>query len=155
MKRSLLILLVGIAGGAASFCGVYFALSSSAKNLERKAQPELAWLKDEFGLTDAAFREVEKLHQDYLPLCRAKCLEIEAQNAALQKLLASATNTTPEIERALRDASRLRAECQSAMLRHFFSVSEAMPRKAARKYLSFVTGKAFLAESDMSEQHHH
>jgi len=118
--------------------------------LQKSDQPELAWLQQEFNLNDAEFKRVSELHAAYLPRCRALCLQIDAQNTGLQKLLA--TNTTPEIENSLAEAARLRSACQTMMRRHFFQVSQAMPPEQSRRYLSFVKEKAFLPNYGMPKE---
>ena len=103
-------------------------------------------------MSDAEFDGVSKLHAAYLPRCREMCLKIDAQNTQLQHLLANATNSTPEIERALAEAGRLRSECQTMMLRHFFQVSQTMPPEQGRRYLAWVKEKVFLPNYDMPEE---
>jgi hypothetical protein len=79
--------------------------------------------------------------------------EIDAQNVQVEKLIASATNVTPEIEGALTEASRLRADCQTMMLRHFMQVSQTMPPEQGRRYLAWVKEKAFTPDFNMGEHH--
>jgi len=152
MKRGLLILVFGLIAAAAAYGCIYFACTSSARNMERSEKPELAWLKDEFNLSDAEFKHVSELHSAYLPQCQEMCKMIDAQNVELQKLLVGATNVTPEIESALAQASRLRAECQTMMLRHFMQVSQTMPPEQGRRYLAWVKEKAFQPNYGMSEK---
>ena len=137
---------------AVAYCCVYRASTSFARSLQKSDQPELAWLQHEFNLNNAEFERVSELHAAYLPQCRAMCLQIDAQNTELQKLLANATNTTPEIESSLAEAARLRSECQTKMLRHFFQVSQTMPPEQSRRYLSFVKEKAFLPNYGMPKE---
>ncbi|MCI0534001.1 MAG: periplasmic heavy metal sensor, partial [Verrucomicrobiales bacterium] len=106
--------------------------------MQQSERPELAWLKEEFNLSEAEFKRVSELHEAYLPQCREMCIQIDAQNTKLQKLLARATNISPEIERELGESSRLRTECQTMMLRQFFQVSQTMPPEQGRRYLSWV-----------------
>ena len=80
------------------------------------------------------------------------CRKIDTQNVQLQKLLAGATNVSPEIEGALAEASRLRADCQTMMLRHFMQVSQTMPPEQGRRYLAWVKEKAFLPNYGMTEK---
>ena len=110
MKRGLLILVFGLIAAAAAYGCIYFACTALARNMQRTARPELAWLKDEFNLNDAEFKRVSDLHAAYLPQCQEMCRKIDTQNVAVQKLIAGATNVTPEIESALAEASRLRAD---------------------------------------------
>src|SRR5213075_1391224 len=107
---------------------------------------------EEFNLSDAEFKRVSELHAAYLPQCRDMCRQIDAQNVHLQKLLAGATNVTPEMDIALADAGRMRTECQRMMLRHFFQVSQTMPSEQGRRYLAWVKAKAFLPDYGMPNE---
>ena len=152
MKKGILILVVGFIAAIAAYGCVYFVCTSSARTLQQGERPELAWLKEEFNLSEAEFKRVSDLHEAYLPQCREMCIQIDAQNTKLQKLLAGATNVLPEIERELAESSRLRTECQTMMLRHFFQVSQTMPPEQGRRYLSWVKEKAFLPDYGMPSQ---
>jgi Heavy-metal resistance len=152
MKRGVIILVLGLLAAAAAYGCVYFTCTSCTRSLERSDKPELAWLKDEFNLSDTEFKRVSELHAAYLPQCREMCRKIDAQNTQLQKLLANATNATPEIDAALAENARLRTECQRMMLRHFIQVSQTMPPDQGRRYLSWVKGKAFLPDYGMDEK---
>ena len=121
--------------------------------MQKSERPELAWLKDEFRLSETEFKRISELHSAYLPQCREMCLKIDEQNQQLQKFLLGATNVTPEIEQTLLKASRLRAECQTMMLRHFIQVSQTMPSEQGQRYLAWVKQKTFLPSYDMSEHH--
>ena len=149
MKRGVFILVLGVVAATAAYGCVYLACTSSARSLQRSDKPELAWLKEEFKLSDAEFNRVSELHAAYLPQCREMCLQIDAQNVQLQKLLGEATNATPEIDEALAQSARLRTECQRMMLHHFFQVSQTMPPVQGRRYVSWVTEKAFLPNYGM------
>ncbi len=152
MKRSLFILVLGLLIGAAAYGCIYSVCMSPARAMERSQRPELAWLKEEFHLSDTEFKRVSELHAAYLPHCREMCRRIDEQNAQLQKLLAGATNTTPEIDAALVEVAQLRSGCQRMMLRHFFEVSQTMPPEQGRRYLAWVKGKVFAADYGMNGQ---
>ena len=151
MKRGLLILILGLVVAAGAYGCVYFVCTASARSLQRSDKPELAWLKEEFNLSDSEFKRVSELHAAYLPDCQEMCRQIDAQNGQIQKLLANATAATPEIDAALAEAGRLRVECQRMMLRHFFQVSQTMPPEQGRRYLSWVKEKAFLPNYGMND----
>ena len=152
MKKGVLILVLGLLAAAAAYGCIYFVCMSPARSLQQSDKPELAWLKEEFRLSDAEFKRVSELHTAYLPQCRDRCREIDAQNVKLQTLLSIATNMTPEITAALTESSRLRSECQMMMLRHFFQVSQTMPPEQGRRYLAWVKEKAFLPNYDMPKE---
>lgn len=112
--------------------------------MEQSARPELAWLKNEYHLSGAQFTEVVRLHDDYKPKCLEMCRRIDDQNAKVQQLLAATNTVTPEIKQALADTARLRAECESAMMQHFYEVSRAMPPDQGKRYLAWVQSETLL-----------
>ena len=149
MKKGVLILMLGLALAAAGYGCVYFFCTSSARNLERCSQPELAWLKEEFHLSDSEFKRISELHAAYLPQCAEVCRRIEAQNQRLKALLAATNHMTGEIESAIAESARLRGECQRNMLRHFYEVSRTMPPEQGRRYLAWVQERTFLSSAGM------
>ena len=133
--------LIGIAGLAAAALGffvTYAIRTSGHRALEQGAAPDLAWLRVQYHLSDAEFRRVSALHSAYVSACAERCRQIDAKNAELQKLIAVSTDITPEVERALGEAAKLRAACQTEMLKHFFEVSRAMPPDQGKRYLDWV-----------------
>ena len=144
MKKGVLILLLGLALAAAAYGCVYFFCTSSARNLEQSSQPELAWLKQEFNLSDSEFKRISELHAAYLPQCAEMCRQVEAQNQRLKALLAATNQMTAEIESAIAESARLRGQCQRNMLRHFYEVSRTMPPEQGRRYLAWVQERTFL-----------
>ena len=152
MKRGLVILVSGVIVAAVASCCIYFACTSPARDMRKSERPELAWLKEEFNLSDTEFKRISELHEAYLPQCQEMCRKIDAQNVHVGKLLANATNVTPEIEGTLKEAARLRAECQTMMLRHFMQVSQTMPSEQGRRYLAWVKEKTFTPTYNMEEQ---
>jgi hypothetical protein len=151
MKRGLLILAFGLIAAAAAYGCIYLTCTASARNMQRSDKPELAWLKEEFNLSDAEFKRVSELHAAYLPQCAAMCKQIDAQNLRLKELLAATNQVTPEIETAIAESSRLRGECQDQMLKHFYEVSGTMPPEQGRRYLVWVQDKTFLSDYGMKQ----
>ena len=149
MKKGMLILALGLALAAAAYGCVYFFGTSSARNLEQTNEPELAWLKEEFHLSDSEFKRVSELHAAYLPQCAEMCRQVEAQNERLRALLAATNQMTPEIQSAIAESSRLRGECQSHMLAHFYEVSRTMPPEQGRRYLAWVQERTFPSSNGM------
>ena len=153
MKRGIVILLSGLALGLCAYRAFYFAGTASHRALLETETPELAWLKKEFGLDDAEFARVIRLHDAYKSECMKMCRRIDAKNAELKELLASTNTLTPEIEAKLAEAGRLRVECQKNMLRHFLEVSRSMPPEQGQRYLAWVQEKTFLPEHRMHDHH--
>lgn len=152
MKKGMVILVLGLLAAAVAYGCIYFVCTSSVRGLRQSNKPELAWLGEEFKLSEPEFHRVSALHAAYLPQCRDMCLEIGVHTAKLQALLSNATNMTPEIAAALVEGARLRSECQTMMLRHFFEVSNTMPPQQGARYLAWVTQKAFLPNYDISKE---
>jgi hypothetical protein len=126
----------------------------------RNQQPELAWLKHEFNLSDSQFARISQLHEGYLPQCKERCRHIEELNNKLMKAIGATAQITPEIEKLLADRARMRADCQAEMLRHFFDVSRAMPADQGKRYLAWVQTQTCLHEQAMNhtqtgESNHH
>jgi hypothetical protein len=138
MKRYWLIGIVGLVAAALGYYLIYAIKTSGYRELEQSSAPNLAWLKMEYHISDAEFQRVSALHGAYVSACAERCRQIDAKNGELQKLIAISTSVTPEIERLLGEAAKLRAACQTEMLKHFFEVSRAMPQEEGKRYLDWV-----------------
>jgi hypothetical protein len=138
MKRSLAIVLLGVALGGASYGFLVGKQAAAIRELERTCGPELAWIKTEFQLDDTAFERVRSLHEAYKPVCAELCSRIDAQHQRLTQLMESAEGVTPEITQVVTLANNLRARCQTEMLSHFFEVSKAMPPEQGQRYLAWM-----------------
>ena len=154
MKRPFLILLLGVVLAAAGFCAFYFGATASHRAIMQSANPELDWLRQEFNLSDANYKSIRELHDAYRPQCEKMCGLIAAKNADLKTLVAQTNIVTPEIARALDEASQLRAECHKEMLAHFFSVSQKMPVEQGKRYLAWVQEKTLLDHGGMMSNQH-
>src|SRR4030095_4694232 len=106
MRRGLLILALGLVGAALAYCCFYLLGTVTPRALMRSAQPELAWLKQEFNLSDAEFTRISQLHAGYLPQCKERCQRIDELNNMLSTTLASATQVTPEVEKLLSERAQ-------------------------------------------------
>jgi hypothetical protein len=141
MKRFWSILLAGLLVAMLAYGTAYFVCSAPCRQLTASSTPELAWLKKEFQIPDAEFARITKLHEAYSAECMERCRRIDAKNVEIQGLLAATNTVTPQIETALREAAQIRAECQHAMLQHFYQVSQSMPPEQGRRYLDWVIGR--------------
>jgi hypothetical protein len=153
MIRSVLILLGGLALGVLAYAGMYRAGTSSSCCLVESKSPELAWLQQEFHLSDAEFKRISQLHELYLSGCAERCRQIDLKNQELARLLEATNNVSPEIQRALEESAKLRAQCQSIMLQHFYEVSRTMPAEQGKRYLAWVRSKTLLHDTH-SAMHH-
>ena len=64
MNRSVAILISGIAIGVLGYVGVYRVGTAAHANLEKSATPELAWLKEEFQLSDVEIARLSRMHDE-------------------------------------------------------------------------------------------
>ena len=153
MKRAWIIIVAGLLAGAAAYCGLYYTGTARCRSMACAAEPELAWLKEEFHLSDAEFARISRLHESYLAGCAERCRRIDEKSEQIKGLLAATNTVTPEIEAALFDAARLRAECQKEMLRQFFEVSKTMPAEQGRRYLAWVRERTVLSSAHSQMRH--
>ena len=151
MRRKLQILGLGVIVAALAYAGFYFAGTARSRQMLQSPQPELAWLKQEYHLSDADFARLSQLHDAYLPKCAERCQRIATLNQRLDQALQGASAMTPEIRNLLAERARMLADCQAEMLEHFFEVSRAMPPEQGRRYLAWVQRKTCLQESAMVE----
>ncbi len=144
MKRSLIILIFGLVAAAVAGGVAYRMATAKQREVCCAQDPELAWVKKEFQLTDDQFTQLCKLNADYQPECKTMCDRIDGQNQELLTLLGKSESITPEVEAALAQAAKLRLECQNRMLAHFYEVARTMPPDRARRYLEWVHKKTLL-----------
>lgn len=149
MRRGFLILGLGVIAAVASYYCIYLTATSGPRTWLQSPQPELIWLKQEFKLSDAEFARVSQLHEAYLPQCRERCQRIKVMNEELAGLLAKSSDLTPGVENVLAERAKMRGECQTAMLKHFFEVSRTMSPEQGRRYLVWVQEQTCLREQMM------
>jgi hypothetical protein len=153
MKRSAAIFLSGIAAATLAYCGIFYAGTARHCGMEKSANPELTWLKEEFHLTDAEFARISQMHEQYFAGCAERCRRIDLKNQELAQLLAATNNVTPAIAQALSESAQLRANCQKEMLQHFYDVSRTMPPEQGRRYLTWVQQQTVLPDTHATMHH--
>jgi len=155
MKRSPIILLLVLVAGVAVFAASYVLAQRLCVKRVASSADELAWLRQEFRLSEAELTRIRELHDGYLPKCAEMCQQIAAKKRELETALAGATNITATAERKLSELGALRAQCQTQMLRHFSEVSQAMPPEQGRRYLvemqRLILGSHEQIEQSMSD----
>jgi hypothetical protein len=134
MRRYFLILSGVVAVGLAVFAGSYLLAQRICTQHVVNPTDDLAWLRQEFRLSDAEMARIRKLHEGYLPKCHAMCERIAVKKRELAEALVGATNVTTIAEQKLAELGALRTDCQVEMLRHFAEVGQAMPAEQGRRY---------------------
>jgi len=152
MKRAWLTICGGLVLAVVAYLASYYAGTANTHSLEHIESPELAWLKEEFHLSNQEFARISQMHQTYLAGCAERCRLIDEKNAELKRLLTINQAVTPEIEQALVEAARLRAECQKQMLQHFYDVSRTMPPDQGKRYLAWVQAQTILPDTHSQMQ---
>ncbi len=155
-----------LAAGLLAAAGFYAGGRVTARTASAGTD-DLEWLRTEFGVTGGEMDRVRELHEGYLPKCHEYCARIAAAKRELNDALAKGTNAWADVDRALAEIGTARAQCQSAMLRHFLEVSRAMPAEQGRRYLEEMqrltlgaherveNAMSKEAESHAGHDHHH
>jgi len=125
---------------------IYFVCTSVRAQLQQSEKPELAWLKEEFKLSDAEFQARGRASRRLPSTMPGDVREIDSRNAKLEALLSEATNHDTGDHRRPHREFAAALECQAMMLRHFFEVSQTMPPVQGRRYLAWGEGKGVPAE---------
>lgn len=153
MKKGTIIFLLGLLLATAGFSGFYYLGTASCRGMMHEPQPELAWLRKEFKLSDSEFARISQLHAAYLPQCAARCQRIEEQNQKLKQLFSESSSVTPEIQSLLSERAKMRADCETEMMKHFMEVSRTMPAEQGKRYLGWVEAQTFLQGQAMEDRH--
>jgi hypothetical protein len=135
MKRPVVILISSLVIGVAIFAASYFAAQQTTLSCCAKPNDNLSWLQDEFHLSDVEMTQVRALHEGYLPKCEEMCAKIAAKKLEIEST-GGGTNVTADVQAKLTQLAELRAQCQTQMIQHFVTVSEAMPPAQGQRYLA-------------------
>ena len=138
MKKALILLVAALVAGLAAFMVTRSHRHSSAGATLLDGIPELAWLRGELSLSDAQFAKACDLHTAYRPTCEEMCRRIDESHKRLEAVAMRSRSFTPELEEAVRDYARVRAECQEKMLRHLYQTADLMDANQAGRYLEQV-----------------
>jgi hypothetical protein len=138
MKRAWFIVLGGLLVGMAAYACIYLVGTSAQRSMAKSDQPALAWMQQEYQLSDAQLGRIRELQAAYQPKCAEMCRKIDEKNAQLCLLLARTNAVTPEIKQTLAQSAQLRADCETAMLGHFYEIAREMPPTQAGRYLAWV-----------------
>jgi Spy/CpxP family protein refolding chaperone len=102
---------------------------------------EMAWMKTEFHLTPAQTAAIEKLHEDYSPVCMEHCRLIREARARLTALDAANQRATPDYAAAQAEMTRLKAVCHDATQKHLKAVAAQMSPDEGRRFLDLTIPK--------------
>jgi len=138
MKRGLLIILLALAAGGATFWVTRTHQQTTRQEVLLDSMPELAWLRGELNLNNEQFAQAIALHTGYRPKCVAMCHDIAEARAKMEALARTSRGMTPELAAAIGEHARVQAECRKKMLEHLYQTAALMDEKQAARYLEKV-----------------
>lgn len=121
--------LVALAAAAIAFGVTHLCLRPSAD------ADEIAWMRTEFSLTDTQVATIEKLHEDYHPVCMTHCAAITKARAQLDDA------STADKPSAQAELSRLETVCHDATQAHLTRVASVMSPEQGARFLKLVLPK--------------
>jgi hypothetical protein len=131
VNRGLLFAICVLVAGLASFGLTRWIAAPTAAEMT----DEISWMRDEFHLSPTQTAAIEKLHDDYFPVCMEHCRLV----AKARKSLA----TAPAADQPAAQAELLRLEtvCQDATRAHLQRVAAVMPPDEGERFLALVLPK--------------
>lgn len=125
MKRLLLLAIVVIVAGAGSY-----ALTRLLAPPPPEHEDQIVWLKREFRLSAEQTARIERVLNDYIPVCSDHCAAIVD---ARERLAAA-----PQDADLRAEVARLEQACQIATLQHVRDIAACMPEQQGRRFLQLV-----------------
>ena len=98
----------------------------------------MGWMRTKFSLDDRQAETIARIHAEYENDCAQMCAKIAESDEQLAALLRSSQTITPEIQEAIIQTDRLRSECRSKMLAHFYRIAAELPAEKRSEYLEVV-----------------
>ena len=138
MKRTVVILILGIVLAFVAGAAVYRHETAPVRAMLCCQNPEMAWLQHEYMMTDDQLARVQKLDASYQAGCAELCRRIRATNDLVRLEFASPSTTSAQLQPLLASAGQLRGECQWHMLEYCQAVSREMPPAEGKRYLQWV-----------------
>ncbi len=80
------------------------------------------------------------------------CARIAQTDERLANLICSSQAMTPEIQAAIVETDRLRSECRTKMLEHFYRIAGELPAQKQHEYLEVVL-PSVLHPGEMARAH--
>ena len=99
---------------------------------------EMAWMKTEFHLTPAQTTVIEKLHDDYGPVCMEHCRLIREARARLTTLEAAKPRNLADYAAAQAEMTRLKGVCHGHNARAQGNLAFYKPRRIPGPVIFFM-----------------
>lgn len=143
MKRGIFMFVSVLALGALT-CGIFW--------WQGQQQSTVRWLQKEFRLNDEQTQQAAEIHKAFLTDCMDLCDQIRASDERLQALVQSSNSMTPEIQAAIAESDRVRTQCRTNMLGHYYQMATILPADQREKYLDLVL-PTVVRPGDLSTAH--
>lgn len=144
MRRGLVVLL-GLV-----LLGLLTALA--AFSWTRQNSTPMGWMRTKFSLDERQTETIARIHAEYENDCAEMCARIAEGDERLAALLRASQTVTPEIEEAIIQTDRLRSQCRSKMLAHFYRIAAELPAAKRSEYLEVVL-PSVLRPGEMAQSH--
>jgi hypothetical protein len=139
MKRTFLILTLGVAVGVATHC-LYFGLNQPGATDTLDGQ--LAWMKSELQLTDAQYARIRELHQASSPRLRAMAAQVaqlQSEFTAFEKVRRTSDRVDfLEFARFVENRRHVSRECLDSTRQLVFAAAEVMNPQQRERYMRLV-----------------
>ena len=140
MRSPLLVLLVGIAVGAASHVA-YMHIREPART--DTVEGQLAWMRTELGLSDVQFARIRELHEASHPQLRAMSAQVALMRAEFAEFEHSRRTSDRvdflEFARFVETRRELNRRCADSTRRLVLASAELMTAEQREHYLRLVT----------------
>lgn len=140
MNRTIkhLVLTLAILAGLATAVGVVAYQVGGDSRLESALHEgdALAWLREEFKLTEDQFTQIKSLHDAYSGECEEHCRAIQQATRARSSLAGTADAAALADAEARLEA--LREQCETAIAAHIRRCAAEMSPAAAERYLAMM-----------------
>lgn len=120
---------------ALAACTGYWCLRATPA--PASTQDSLAWLRQEFALSDAQLAQIEEQHNSYTLICAAHCEAIRHQREQIAQLEA-AQAPQPEIAAAIAQGKALDTHCLTSVEAHARQIAAIIGDKQGERYLQQV-----------------
>lgn len=142
MMKYLLATLALLAAAAGATWLVSYRMSTEPAIQEAvQKRDALEWLRRDFGLNDAQFAAVKRLHDSYAVVCEDHCRAIQEAAQRRNALQAQTAPDSAALTAAERKLDELRVVCENAIATHVREVAAQMSEVQGRRYLALVLPK--------------
>ena len=137
----LVLILISLVIGAVAFYACNFFATRELRKMAQAPNGEFEWLRREFHLSDAQFKNIESLQTAYAPVCNEMCQRIMEANSKVDRLVSENREVTPEVAAAIREAGLVQEDCRKQMLGQIYRVSAQMNPPEGQRYLQMMKSR--------------